>query len=375
MKVTVTQENFAKALNYVSKAISSNPSIPVLSNVLIEVENKQLKLSTTDLELGISTVIGADAKTEGKTTVNAKTLSEFVNSLTSGTLDLALSDKVMTVKNKQNSADFNIVSAEEFPPLPQADEKAEFKVSSLDFAKAINKVAFSTASDDSRPVLTGILFEATTKRLTMVGVDGFRLSKKVMDVKRAAKSDLSQIVPARALSEVARIAQDAEDEKASIEVYLLSDKNQMLFEVDDVEVSTRLIEGEFPEYQQILPKESKFKFKVEKEALAQTIKVVNIFARSAIGNKAVFEFKPSENELKLSAQVADVGENESTVEVHDVEGDDLKTGFNVGFLNEMLTAFEGEEIEFESNGVTAPGVFKDSEDKDYLHIIMPMRLD
>jgi DNA polymerase-3 subunit beta len=375
MKATLTQENFAKALNYVSKAISSNPSIPVLANVLIEMEDKEMKLSTTDLELGISTQIGADIKKDGKTTVDARTMSEFVNSLVSGKVNIELNEKVLTVSNKFNSADFNVVSSDEFPPLPKAKSKASIKVKALAFAKAVNKVSFSTASDDSRPVLTGMLFEATEKRLSMVGVDGFRLSKKVVDIKRSGKEKFEHIVPARALDEVARIALDLGEDDEDIEIYLLGEKNQMLFKLDEVEVSTRLIEGEFPEYKQIMPKESKFKFKVDKDSLAQTVKVVNIFARSAVGNKAIFEFTPSKNSLKLSAQVADVGENESTVEVHDVEGDVLKTGYNVGFLNDMIGAVEGSEIQFETNGVTAPGVFKDSEDKDFLHIIMPMRLD
>lgn len=375
MKATVTQENFAKALNYVSKAISTNPSIPVLSNVLIEVNDSQLQLSTTDLELGITTLIGADIKGDGKVTVNAKTLSEFVNSLSSGKLNIELKDKTLVVSNSSNSADFNIVSAEEFPPLPKPDKKASFNINGILFAKAIEQVTVSSATDDSRPVLTGILFEATQKKLSMVGVDGFRLSKKVEKIKRTKKKDFKHIVPSKALNEVARISQDQCEEDDDVEAYLLKDKNQLIFKVKDVEVSTRLIEGEFPEYQQIMPKESKFSFAVDKEALAQTVKVVSIFARAAVGNKAVFEFMPSKNSLKLSAQVADVGENESTVEVHDVQGDKLKTAFNTKFLTDTINAIEGEEILFETNGVTAPGVFKDKEDKDLLHIIMPMRLD
>ncbi len=375
MKVTITQENFARALSYVSKAISTNPSIPVLANVLIEVVENELKLSTTDLELGISTKIGADIKEDGKTTVDAKTLSEFVNSLSSGKLNVEKTDNILKVKNKFNSADFNIVSADEFPPLPKPDDKIDIKVNAINFAKAIEKVTFSAASDDSRPVLTGILFEATQKKLTMVGVDGFRLSRKIVDIKKSSKKEFTHIVPAKALNEVARIVRDICKDEDEIEIYILGEKNQMLFIVKDVEISSRLIEGEFPEYKQILPKDVKFKFSVDKESLAKTVKIVSIFARSAVGNKAIFEFIPEKNHLKFSAQVADVGENESTVEIHEIDGGKLKTGFNIGFLNDMINAVEGDEINFESNGVTAPGVFKDKDDKDFLHIIMPMRLD
>lgn len=375
MNVTVTQESFAKALNYVSKAISSNPSIPVLANVLIETSKNQLKLSTTDLELGISTLLGADVKKEGKVTVDARTLAEFVNSLSSGKLTLELKEKVLEVKNKSNSAEFNTIGAEEFPPLSVIKGKPNFKLKSVPFSKAIDQVIFSSASDDSRPVLTGILFEATVKKLSMVGVDGFRLSKKIVDIKRSVSKEFSHIVPAKALQELARISQDFCEDEDMTEVYVLGEKNQMICKVKDVELSTRLIEGEFPDYKQIIPKGSKVKFNVDKESFAQTIKVVSIFARAAVGNKSVFDFTPTKNKLKLSAQVADVGENESSVEVHTVEGDNLKTAFNTRFLADMIGAIEGEEIVFESNGVTAPGVFRDKDDKTFLHIIMPMRLD
>lgn len=375
MDVTVTQENFAKALSYVAKAMSTNPSIPVLANVLIETTKDQLKLCTTDLELSISTLLGADVKKEGKVTVDARTLAEFVNFLSSGKLTLELKEKVLEVKNKTNSADFNIINAEEFPPLPVPEGKVTFKVKALPFSKAINQVVVSAASDDSRPVLTGILFQSTTKKLTMVGVDGFRLSRKLVDILRSGSKEFSYIVPARALQEVARISQDSCEEEDEIEVYLLEEKNQMIFKFKDVSLSTRLIEGEFPDYKQIIPKEAKVKFSADKESFAQTVKIVNIFARGAVGNKSVFEFTPSKNLLKLSAQVADVGENESSVEVHEVEGEDLVTAFNTRFLSDMISAIEGEEISFESNGVTAPGVFKDKDDQDFLHIIMPMRLD
>lgn len=375
MKVTVTQENFSKGLNYVSKAISSNPSIPVLANVLIETVDGVLKLSTTDLELGISAKLGADVKQEGKVTVDARTLSEFVHSLSSGKLTLDASDKIFTVSNKSNSAEFNIISADEFPPLPKAKEKVSFSLNAQKFSNAVNQVAIATASDDSRPVLTGILFEATIKKLSLVGVDGFRLSKKIVDIKSSLSKEFKHIVPAKALQELARISLDVAAEEDEISVYILGDKNQMLFTVKEIELSTRLIEGEFPDYQQIIPTESKFSFAVDKGAFMQTVKIANIFARAAVGNKAIFEFTPKENTLKLSAHVADVGENESTVEVHDAEGDVFKTAFNTKFLSDMINAMNGEEIMFESNGTTAPGVFKDKDDKEFLHIIMPMRLD
>ena len=180
MKVKTMQENFAKALNYVSKAVSSTPSIPVLANVLLEIKNEKLHLSTTNLEVSITTAIGADVKGEGRITVDAKTLTEFVNSLSSGTLTLDLKENIFIVKNKNNSADFKTINADEFPPLPQASKNPIMEIDAVTFSKAVNQVAVSCAGDDSRPVLTGILFESSKNILSLVGVDGFRLSKKTI---------------------------------------------------------------------------------------------------------------------------------------------------------------------------------------------------
>ena len=375
MKATIMQENLAKALGYVSKAISSFPSIPILANVLIEAEGKNLKLSATDLELGISTSVGADVIKEGKTTIDAKTITEFINSLEKGKVELNLGDKVLTVKNEKNSADFNTISHDEFPPLPQFSEEELASLDAQSFSNAVKKIVIATASDDSRPVLTGVLFETNGKNLNLVGVDGFRLAQMVIILPKQLKKEIKQIVPAKALIELARITDDQCDKDDKVEIYIQEDKNQMLFKVKDSLLSTRLIEGEFPDYKQIIPSEGKFKFKVEKSSLAQTVKVVSIFARSAIGNKSIFEINPEKNELKFSAQVADVGENESTVEIHDIAGDQLKTAYNTKFLSDMLATIDGDEILFETNGVTAPGVFKDIDDKNFLHIIMPMRID
>jgi len=297
-----------------------------------------------------------------------------VNSLSSRTLTLSKNENVLEVKNDKNSAEFSTIDAGEFPPLPETTDKPLFSIDAKKFAHAINQTAIASATYDSRPVLTGLLFELSETKLNIVGVDGFRLSKKTLTIENSGKVAMKQVVPAKALLELSRMCMDTEDDE-KVNVFLLSEKNQMLFTFDDISVSSRLIEGEFPDYEQIIPKESKFKFCVDKDALAKTVKVVNIFARSSVGSKAVFSFLPEKNSLNLSAQVADIGENESSVDVHDVAGENMKTAFNTKFLSDMVNVIEGEEISFESNGVTAPGVFLDKKDKDFLHIIMPMRIE
>jgi len=375
MKVSILQENLSKALVHVTKAVSSKPSIPVLSNVLIEAKKGKIKLSATDLETGINIWLGGDIESEGAITVSARLLSEFVSSLKSGKLTLEYEKSVLKVESEDNSAEFTTIGADEFPLVPMPEGEALMSLNAIEFADGISQVTFATAHDDSRPVLTGVLFEASERHLNMIGVDGFRLSKKTLKVDKGAKTEWSQIVPAKALDELANIVRDMATEKDNVEAFLLDDKNQILFVIDDVQLSTRLIEGKFPDYKGIMPKENSYKFDILKEELASVVKVAGIFARNVIGNKTRFLIDPETRKLKLAASVVDVGQNESTASLVEVEGDKLETAYNAKFLSDMLNAVKGEEIIFETNGVTAPGVFKDKEDPEFLHIIMPMRIE
>jgi len=186
---------------------------------------------------------------------------------------------------------------------------------------------------------------------------------------------MSEIVPAKALIEVERLIRDTASEKDIVKIFLLVSKNQMLFKIGDVELSTRLIEGKFPDYQQIMPKESSLRAKVKKSDLADMLKVVNIFARNVVGNKAKFSIDADAKKMKLEANVADLGKNESAINIHDIQGEDFETGFNVRFLSDMIGTIASEDVIFETNSPTAPGVFLDSKDKNFIHVIMPMRLE
>jgi len=375
MKVSLIQENLAKALSHINKAVSNRPNIPVLANVLLETEKGQLKLSSTDLEVGISTWIGATIEQEGKLTVSAKLLSEFVNSLKSGKIGLEYIDQTLVVNSVDNKADFFVIPADDFPNVPTTEGDPIIKVNAYNFADAIAKTSFAAGTDDSRPVLTGVLFEITEKTMSLVAIDGFRLSKKILHLKSVIKEQLKEVVPAKSLSEVEKLIRDVSEKDDDIEIYLMSNKNQMLFKIGDVELSTRLIEGKFPDYEQILPKDKKLELLINKKEFEDTLKIVSIFARNVVGNKAKFSVDVDNSLVKLAANVVDVGSNESKIKVSEVEGDELETGFNVKFLQDMAGSISSKEIKFQSNGPTAPGVFLDTKDKDFLHVVMPMRLD
>lgn len=377
MKISLIQEHLAKALLHINKAVSTRPNIPVLANVLLETEKGKLKLSATNLEIGISTWIGATVAEEGSLTVSAKMLSDFVNSLGAGKLDMIMDGQKLVVKSVDNNADFYIIPADDFPQVPEIEGEPIMEIKAVDFADAVSRTAFAAGTDESRPVLTGLLMEAEESELTLVAVDGFRLSRKLITLSEPVKENLSEIVPARALIEVERLISDAveEDSDETLKIYLMESKNQMLFKIGDLQLSTRLIEGKFPDYKQILPEDKKLNFKVDRKQLAATIKVVSIFARNVVGNKARIQIDTTEDKLKMRANVVDVGSNESSVDITDVEGADMETGYNVKFLSDMLSAIKSTQIQFETNGPTAPGVFLDTDDANFVHVVMPMKLD
>jgi len=376
MKIFVIQDNLSKALNTVNRAVSTRPNIPILANCLIEAEKGKIKLSATNLEIGISTWIGADVGDFGKITVSSKLLTDFINSLHPGKISMEVIENMLEVNFVDNKAEFFIIPAEDFPKLPEVEGKCLFEVPALEFAKAINKTAFAAGTDESRPVLTGVLLKAKEKKLTLVGVDGFRLSKKEINLDLEIKGkEIKEIIPAKGLTEVAKLIFEVCGEKDKVEIFYLGTKNQILFKFNNIEFSSRLIEGDFPDYQKIIPTDSIVKLSVSREEFGNIIKIATIFARNVIGNKTRFKVETEEKTLSLSASVIDVGKNESKVELKDVRGENIETGFNIRFLYDMITAVKSKEITFQSNGPTAPGVFLDSEDSDFIHIIMPMRLD
>jgi len=375
MKVSVTQTNLAKVLNQVIKATAAKPNIPVLSNVLIKTEKSKIQFCATNLEIAISAWIGGDVLEEGSLTVNARLLTEFVNQLKSTTVELSQAGSDLVVKSVDNRAQLYIIPAEEFPTLLVPAGEPDLVLPGVELSKAIDRTVIATAADQSRPVLTGLLLEATKSKASLVGVDGFRLARKTLKLTSSNGEDRKEIIPAKSMLEVSHLIADSSGKDLQVKVHFMKDKNQVLFSVGDIVLSTRLIDGEFPNYQQIIPSESVATFTANKSDFDDAVKIINIFSRNVLGYKTLFKLDTTEKKLMLQAKVQDVGNNETKTPLSSVTGEDVETAFNSKYLSDMVGAITGDQILFESNGVTAPGVFKDSEDEDYLHIVMPMRVE
>lgn len=373
MQFSCNQDTFSKYLNIVSRVVSNKPGLPILNNVQFESNKGKLIMTATDLEISINTWIGADVKSEGKITVPAKQLSEFVNSLPSEKVDVELVNQSFNISSTNNSASFNTMSADDFPSIVKADgTKPLLKISTELLRKSVDRVAFAAATDDIKPVLTGILLEVDGETISFVGTDGLRLSRQVIKLDSNTEKNINILVPVKALLELSHIVTEVGDEE-TVEVYLIEDRNQILFRYGDVDLVSRLIDGQFPEYRQIIPTGYKTSCKINKDDFVNSLKVTNIIAKSVLGNKLILDIEPKTKAITLSATQTDLGSNKSIFN-GDIEGESLKIAFSSRLLSDVLTHIDSQNIIFECSETVKPGVFKMEEDPDFVHLVMPMML-
>jgi DNA polymerase-3 subunit beta len=376
MKVTVLQENLARGLSIVSRAVSPRTTLPVLSNILIATDEGRLRLSATNLELGITCWIPARIDENGSTTVPSRTLSDLVNTLPGDQVQLTLDVKTQNlhVKSGSSNNDIKCIDAQEFPPLPTPEMKDAIQLNVADFKEMIHQVAFAASTDEARPVLMGVLMNVEKDNVTMAAADGFRLSVRKAQLAQKVSNPLNIIIPARALNELARVASDPEEP-----IYMVVPKNrgQVLFRVKDVEIVSQLIDGTFPDYHQIIPRNYKSRTLVSTAALLKACKQAEIFAREG-SNVARLDIKESKgdmqpSEVEISATSEETGKNETIVEAT-VDGGSVLIAFNVKFLREALEVIKTPNVALETSAANAPGVIKPVGDDNFLHVIMPMHL-
>jgi DNA polymerase-3 subunit beta len=376
MKVTILQENLAHGLSVVSRAVSPRSTLPVLSNVLIATDEGRLRLSATNLELGITCWIGARIEEEGSTTVPSRTFSDLVNTLPGEQVNLNLepSTQTLNVRCGASNTDIKCIDAQEFPPLPVPDLEGAIQINVVDFKEMIQQVAFAASSDEARPVLMGVLMTVDGDQVIMAAADGFRLSVRKATLSSVVSEPINIIVPARALSELARVAGDGD---GVISMAVPKGRGQVIFRVKDVELVSQLIDGTFPDYNQIIPRSYKSRTLVSTASMLKACKQAEIFAREGT-NVARLDIKASNGEIEpseveISAQSEETGSNETIVEAT-VDGIGLLIAFNVKFLREVLEVVKSPNVAIETTAPNAPGVIRPVGDEEFIHVIMPMHL-
>ncbi|HEX9017090.1 MAG TPA: DNA polymerase III subunit beta [Chloroflexota bacterium] len=375
MKLSCLQENLDKGLNIVGKAVPAKSTLPALSNVLMTTDQGRLKLAATNLEVAISCWIGAKVEEEGAITVPANLLSEFVRSLPNDRIDVDLSERTRTVHLHCARFEANIkgLDAEEFPSIPSIGEGFRIAIDSATLHDSIAQVAFAAASDDSRPVLTGVLINFAADTMTMVAADGFRMAMKTSPLAAPVDQEASVIVPARAMRELGRILADSEE---TVEISITQNRNQVLFRVGNVELMSRLIEGQFPDYRRIMPAPSGNKVVVSTGEFLNANRTAAIFARDN-SNIVRLQFAAGQEDLTpgkvtISATSAEIGDNVGEIDAV-ISGQPPQIAFNTRYLDELLRALEkSSQLQLEVSSSASPGTFRPVGDEGYLHIIMPM---
>lgn len=373
MKVSCLQENLSRGLGIVSRAVSTRSTLPVLGNVLLATDGGRLKLSATNLEIVITCWIGAKTEIEGATTVPARTLNDLVNALPSGIVELNLDTKTQTLHLASGRTEANVkgIDAQEFPLVPEAGENNRRGIKTEVFKEMIGQVAFAAARDDARPTLTGVLTRIENGEMTMAATDGFRLSIKKVELPGNVDEPLEVVIPARALSELARIV---DDETETIFITLPSGRNQVIFEMDSIVLVSQLIDGSFPDYRPIVPERFSTRTVLNSGEFAQACKMAEIFAREA-NHTARVHVEPG-NELmpgyaRVEATSSETGSNVAQIDA-DVEGEEVDIAFNVRFMNQVLSVMDSAQIALETTKSTEPGVLRPVGKDDFVHIIMPM---
>lgn len=368
MKFSCFQENLSKGLNIVGRAISVKAPLPILSNILIQTEENKIKLAATNLETTIITHIEASVSQDGGITVPAKLFRDFITGLSPSTIEAHTEDEILHVKSDKTKSRFNGIDAEEFPELPDIPSGKKFiELDPQIFDVIISLVAFASGTDDSRPIFTGVLLDYKDNYITFASTDGFRLSEKNLNLK-SKMEDFNIVVPAKALVEVAKIFSASEE---PIKFGLNESQNKAHFFAGDTFVSTSVLDGQYPDYQKIIPTDTVLSATFPTEEFLEAVRLTNVFAKE--GNNAIkIRFDP-EGYIKISSLAEETGEHESEISA-EIEGDIIEIAFSSKYLLDYLNNVKTEKILFSTNGNISPCVLKSEENEDFVHIIMPMQL-
>ena len=373
MQVTCLRENLSRGLANVSRAVASRATLPVTQNVLLEGDNGQLKLTATNTEISISTWIGAQIEGEGSITVPARMLTDFVNSLPGETvtIDFHAESAGVKVSSGKFNGDISGIPAEEFPPIPEVSGGVSVTIPADAFKGALERVVFAAATDDSRPVLTGVKIELKEKSFIVAAADGFRLAVETGDLAESIDGEIGIIVPAKTLTEVERLLGDG---SSTISLSTDSNDRSAKFRLDSSEIVTSLVQGTFPDYEKLIPTSWSTRASIDLGQMSQATRAASIFARDGSGIIRIM-INPGEGEapgaVKVIARAEEVGANENEVEAA-VEGDETKIAFNSKFLSDVLNVIEGDDVKLETTTPSSPGVFRSPKHHNYTHVVMPM---
>ncbi len=372
MKLSVMQENLARGLSVVSRAISTRSTLPVLANVLLRTEDGGLRLTTTNLEIGLVYWVPAKIDADGATTVPAKLLTDLVTALPGGSkveLETGANETLHLTAGPFQSH-LKGIDADEFPSIQAVGERPTTRIAQDVLKRALEETAFAAATDEARPILTGVLWRFDGDSVTFAAADNYRIAVKTIPVLDPV-SEMSVVIPARALTELMRILGDTDE---PVDIVLAQGKNQVLFHLQGdqpIDLVSRLIDGQFPNYQSVLPKAHTTRAILDREELLRAVRPAALIAHESANIVKLQISSNGDSGIVVSAN-AEIGDHVGQVEA-DVEGDGTSIAFNAKYLADVLEKVTADQFALELQGPLAPGVFKPVGDDRYVHVVMPVR--
>lgn len=360
MKLQVTQENLSRALNNVARIATTRNTLPILANVLIKTVDNRVCIAATDLNIAITNYIGSKVSESGSITVPARLTQDFISSLPGGVIDISLEDTKLHIETEHHKSVINGIPADDYPVMPKIKEGNKWQITSKELKKALSQVVVAASNDDARPVLTGVNFYTEAGNLYIVATDSYRLAeKKLMPLKK----DINVLVPASAIQDLLRLLDDSEEE-----VEVTSDEQQILFKKGDVELVTRLIDGNFPKYKKLIPEKFNTSAAVSKNELSNIVKTSSLFARETAGSVKI---NIGSKEISINSIASQLGENSAKTAAKTTGEGEIT--LNSRYVMDALNVLEGDEVFIGFNEKLEPFIIKDSTEDNYLHVIMPLK--
>lgn len=373
MKLSCSQVDLNKGLAIVGRAVATRTTLPITNNILLTADESRLKLAATNLEIAITYWLGAKVEEEGAITIPARLLTDFVNSLPNEQINLTLSPRTLTLELKcaRSEARINGEEAEEFPPIPSIEEGVATTIDPEALRLAIAQVVFAAATEETRPVLTGVHCQFYGDTLTLAAADGFRLAVHKAPLTQPVAEMTEVIIPARTLNELQRLISDEEE---PVQITISPNGSQVLFRLKDVEMVSQLIQGAFPNYTQLIPQSYVTRAEIGLPDFLKATRTASIFARE--GSAIVrLQITPGEElapgKVVLSARAEEVGDNVGEVDAI-VEGEEAKIAFNNKFLADVLSVLHEDKVILETTNPSSPGLIRPVGTDNYIHVVMPM---
>lgn len=372
MQLTVQQEDLNRGLSAVARAVPTRSTLPITNNILLEADDDQLTLSATDAEtIAITYRIASGITEPGTITLPSRLLSDFVATLPPQPIEMALAERSRQVSLScaRNEASIGGQAADEFPPIPPVEDGDTIQLDADAFRRSINQVAFAAATDDSRPVLTGVHFALRDGSLRLAAADGFRLAVNTIEVGEDG-ADREAIVPARALNELARLLPEVSEH---VSVTFNPAGTQVLFDLGHATLVAQLIQGTFPNYEQLIPSSHATSTEVSVGEFMRETRIASIFARDGSGIVRLIASpgEGSTGRLTVTARAEEVGNNEGEIDAL-VDGEEARIAFNSRYLIEVLGALDTDRVAIETSSPSSPGVLRPVGDEAYVHVVMPM---